>query len=102
MTHSTGSFFHDRSITLGSLLGVSSILELSRRSIIGRQSEPLKVKKPCKTIPWIFSLCSRDSIDVKNTTNTTPSLGQFLAVERRASNNIDELRRNNESPTHCL
>ncbi|XP_057536399.1 uncharacterized protein At3g17950-like isoform X1 [Amaranthus tricolor] len=91
-TESTGSFFHDRSITLGSLIGVSSILELSRRSIRGRRPEPLKVKKPCKSKPWIFSLCSRDSIDVKSTTNNTPSLGQFLAVERRAANN--EQRRN--------
>ncbi|XP_074295092.1 uncharacterized protein LOC141622956 isoform X2 [Silene latifolia] len=82
-TESTGSFFHDRSITLGSLIGVSSILEFSRRSIRGRRPEPLKVKKPCKTRPWIFSLCSRDSIDVKTTTTTTPSLAQFLAVERR-------------------
>ncbi|KNA12287.1 hypothetical protein SOVF_126910 isoform B [Spinacia oleracea] len=86
-TESTGSFFHDRSITLGSLIGVSSILELSRRSIRGRRSEPLKVKKPCKAKPWIFSLCSRDSIDVKSSTTNTPSLGQFLAVERRAANN---------------
>lgn len=91
-TESTGSFFHDRSITLGSLIGVSSILELSRRSIRGRRPEPLKNKKPCKAKPWIFSLCSRDSIDVKSTTNNTPSLGQFLAVERRAANN--EQRRN--------
>ncbi|XP_021720872.1 uncharacterized protein At3g17950-like isoform X1 [Chenopodium quinoa] len=91
-TESTGSFFHDRSITLGSLIGVSSILELSRRSIRGRRPEPLKVKKPCKTKPWIFSLCSRDSIDVKSSTTSTPSLGQFLAVERRAANN--EHRRN--------
>lgn len=92
---STGSFFHDRSITLGSLIGVSSILELSRRSIRGRRAEPLKVKKPCKAKPWIFSLCSRDSIDVKSTTHNTPSLGQFLAVERRAANND---QRRNQSP----
>ncbi|KAL9235298.1 hypothetical protein vseg_010069 [Gypsophila vaccaria] len=96
-TESTGSFFHDRSITLGSLIGVSSFLEFSRRSIRGRRSEPLQVKKPCKTRPWIFSLCAKDSIDVKNTTNTTPSLGQFLAVERRASNN-EQNRRVNGSP----
>ncbi|KMT05260.1 hypothetical protein BVRB_7g174000 isoform A [Beta vulgaris subsp. vulgaris] len=94
-TESTGSFFHDRSITLGSLIGVSSILELSRRSIRGRRAEPLKVKKPCKAKPWIFSLCSRDSIDVKSTTHNTPSLGQFLAVERRAANND---QRRNQSP----
>ncbi|KAJ8452565.1 hypothetical protein Cgig2_004901 [Carnegiea gigantea] len=84
-TESTGSFFHDRSITLGSLLGVSSILELSRRSIRARRPEPLKVKKHCKSKPWIFSLCSRDSIDVKSTPANTPSLGQFLAVERRTA-----------------
>ncbi|GAB4860168.1 hypothetical protein Ancab_011646 [Ancistrocladus abbreviatus] len=90
-TQSTGSFFHDRSITLGSLIGVSTILELSRRSVRGRRPEPLRVKKPCKSKIWLFSLCSRDSTDVKDVHNT-PSLGHFLAVERRAAGN--EYRRN--------
>ncbi|KAJ8439885.1 hypothetical protein Cgig2_003951 [Carnegiea gigantea] len=100
-TESTGSFFLDRSITLGTLLGVSSILELSRRSMRGRMPEPLRTKKPCKSKPWIFSLCSRDTLDIKNTTtttatNTAPSLGQFLAVERRAAC-IDH-RRHDQDP----
>ncbi|GAB4824391.1 hypothetical protein Ancab_007278 [Ancistrocladus abbreviatus] len=96
-TESTGSFFHDRSITLGSLIGVSSILELSRRSIRGRQPEPLKVTKPCKSKTWFFSLCSRDSTDVKDA-NSAPSLGHFLAVERRAASN--EYRRNRSPNTY--
>ncbi|OMO91241.1 hypothetical protein COLO4_18499 [Corchorus olitorius] len=67
-TESTGSFFHDKSITLGSLIGVSSILELSKRS---------------------------DTTDADQhnviANNNVPSLGHFLAVERRAAS---EYRRN--------
>ncbi|KAG4978743.1 hypothetical protein JHK82_038027 [Glycine max] len=44
-TESTGSFFPDQSITLGSLMGVSSIVELSRRSLRGTKAELLKSKK---------------------------------------------------------
>ncbi|KAJ8754070.1 hypothetical protein K2173_001968 [Erythroxylum novogranatense] len=92
-TESTWSFLHDKSITLGSLIGVSSILELSRRSIRGRAVEPLKEQKNCRSKPWLFSLCSRLSTDAINT-NNTPSLGHFLEVERRAANG----QRRNLSP----
>ncbi|KAI3474088.1 hypothetical protein Pfo_028876 [Paulownia fortunei] len=60
---STGSFFHDKSITLGSLIGISSILELSRRSTRGRIAEPVRNKKNYKTKTWFLSLCSRLSTD---------------------------------------
>ncbi|KAJ7947657.1 60S Ribosomal protein [Quillaja saponaria] len=83
-SQSTGSFFHDKSVTFGSLIGVSSILELSRRSLRGRKTEILKNKKGNKSRNWLFSLCSRDSTNVDNV-NKTPSLGHFLAVERRAA-----------------
>lgn len=82
---STGSFFHDRSITLGSLMGVSSILELSRRSMRGRPSENLRGKKNCKSKPWLFSLCSKLNTDAVSMSNGTPSLGHFLESERRAA-----------------
>lgn len=81
---STGSFFHDKSITLGSLMGLSSILNLSRRSTRGRMAETLKDKKNYKSKTWLFSLCSRlntDAVCMKD----TPSLGHFLEVERRAA-----------------
>ncbi|KAL5716670.1 hypothetical protein ACHQM5_009801 [Ranunculus cassubicifolius] len=84
-TESTGSFFHDKSITLGSLIGVSSILELSGRSFRGRGGpESTREKKNYRTKTWPFSLCSRNSVDTKNVI-TPSSLGHFLAVERRAS-----------------
>ncbi|GMI92147.1 hypothetical protein HRI_002884000 [Hibiscus trionum] len=96
-TQSTGSFFHDNSITLGRLIGVSSILELSKRSIKGRKTEAPREKR-CnnnRSKVWLFSLCSRDSTDAENVqANNVPSLGHFLAVERRVAN-----RRNNQSPT---
>ncbi|GER28609.1 acyl-CoA N-acyltransferases super family protein [Striga asiatica] len=83
---STGSFFHDKSITLGSLIGISNILELSRRSTRGRQiTEPVRNKKNnYKTRTWFLSLCSRLSTDAVST-NNAPSLGHFLEAERRAA-----------------
>lgn len=102
---STGSFFHDKSITLGSLIGVNSILELSRRSLRGRTKteDNCKAKKSNnnnsnnKSRIWFFSLCSRNSTDAECVSNAQ-SLGHFLAVERKAAN---ECRRNQPlmSPT---
>ncbi|KAJ8899815.1 hypothetical protein K2173_019516 [Erythroxylum novogranatense] len=83
-TESTGSFFHEKSITLGSLIGVSGILELSRTSRRGRTVETLKEQKNFKSKPGLFSLCSRLSTDAINT-STTPSLGHFLEAERKAA-----------------
>ncbi|KAL2485230.1 hypothetical protein Adt_29986 [Abeliophyllum distichum] len=81
---STGSFFHDKGITFGSLIGVSSIVELSKRSTRGRIAEPTRNKKSCKSKSWFLSLCSKLSSDsVCN--NSTPSLRQFLEVERRTA-----------------
>ncbi|XVF46515.1 hypothetical protein PTKIN_Ptkin03bG0033200 [Pterospermum kingtungense] len=100
---STGSFFHDRSITLGSLIGVSSILELSKRSVRGRKPETTREKRSNnnnnRSRVWLFSLCSRDNTDAENVNdaNNAPSLGHFLAVERRAAN---QCRRNHTSPSH--
>ncbi|CAN1135240.1 Uncharacterized protein At3g17950 [Linum perenne] len=100
-TESTGSFFHDKSITLGSLIGFSNILELSRRSIRGRggRSDSLREhhrysnhnNNRFKPKPWmIFSLCSKHSTDaVNSTTNNSkiqpPCLGHLLEEERRAA-----------------
>lgn len=96
---STGSFFQDRSITLGSLMGATSILELSRRSSRFRTSEAsLRARKshqhhrPSK--PWLFSLCSRLSTDAVRI-ETAPSLGYFLDVERRSAITY---RKNNSRP----
>ncbi|KAJ4842684.1 hypothetical protein Tsubulata_014906 [Turnera subulata] len=96
-TESTGSFFHDKSITLGSLIGVSSILELSRRSTRGRGAETLRDQKNSnyKSKPWLFSLCSRLTTDALSTNKNTPSLGHFLEAERRAAGT----QRRNMSPT---
>ncbi|KAJ9128673.1 hypothetical protein P3X46_034625, partial [Hevea brasiliensis] len=91
---STGSFFHDRSITLGSLIGVSNILELSRKSSRVRKVEVIKEKKSNKKPKtWLFSLCSRDTTDAQSV-NNPPSLAHFLAVERRAANEYGR----NQSP----
>ncbi|KAI4354450.1 hypothetical protein L6164_003310 [Bauhinia variegata] len=83
-TESTGSFFHDKSISLGSLIGISSFFELSRRSTRGRTVETSKDKKNHKLKPWLFSLCSKlttDAVIVRD----APSLGHYLEAERRAA-----------------
>lgn len=90
---STASFFHDRSVTLGNLMGVSSILEFSRRSRRRGKilSDPLgtKTKPYPKSKAWClgFCLCQKDHgdvIDVSRNNNIVP-LGHFLEVERRAA-----------------
>lgn len=82
LLQSTGSFFHTRkSITLGSLIGISGIIEQSTR---GRISEPISNKKNYKTKTWFPSLCSKLSTDVVST-NNAPSLVYFLEAERRAT-----------------
>ncbi|THG01079.1 hypothetical protein TEA_007516 [Camellia sinensis var. sinensis] len=97
---STGSFFRDKSITLGSLIGVSNILELSRRSMRGRvPSETSREKRGFKQRPWLFSLCSKLTTDAvnmnNNNNNNTPSLGHLLEAERRVSATT---YRRNQSP----
>ncbi|KAF5446954.1 hypothetical protein F2P56_032547 [Juglans regia] len=105
-TESTGSFFHDRSVTLGSLIGVSSILELSRRSIRRRKTEPLKEKKSSSKLPrslGFFSLCLRDRTDGMSVKNPS-SLRHFLAVERKtsAAADHDEYYQRNQNPINGI
>lgn len=110
-TQSTGSFFHDNSTTLGTLMGVSTINnlhDLPRRSssvIPKGRSRPAEViptvkKKNTQLRPktWCLSLCPRNTKDAKieNTFNNTPSLAQFLALERRANNGGHRIGRD-----HC-
>ncbi|XWS74138.1 hypothetical protein CRYUN_Cryun02cG0189900 [Craigia yunnanensis] len=100
-TESTGSFFHDKSITLGRLIGVSSILELSKRSVRGRKAETTREKRSNnnnnRSKVWLFSLCSRDNTDAENVeANNAPSLGHFLAAERRTAS---QYRRNHSPAT---
>ncbi|MQM19975.1 hypothetical protein Taro_052987 [Colocasia esculenta] len=89
-TESTGSFFHDRSITLGRLIGITSILELSGGSFSSRRQRQDSVrsrKGGQKPRSWFFfSLCARTTVDGETVAaDKAPSLGHFLAVERRAS-----------------
>ena len=80
-------------------MGVSSIVHLSRRSARARRPETSGSKKICQSKIWCFSLCPRDRTDAdqsvtNNNNNIAPSLGHFLAVERRAA---DEHRRSHSS-----
>lgn len=96
------SFFRDRSYTLGNLIGISSFLELSRRSNRTRNDQSAarnhQHQKNLKTYykPWIFSICSKLSTNAtvishnriinedNDGRNNVQSLGHFLMVERRA------------------
>ncbi|KAF4381272.1 hypothetical protein F8388_016228 [Cannabis sativa] len=72
--------------TLGNLIGVSSIFQLSRRSTRGRTPENLSGGKILKSKPWRFSsLCSKLTTDAVTDSNNTPSLGHFLETERTRS-----------------
>ncbi|KAH9316150.1 hypothetical protein KI387_024777, partial [Taxus chinensis] len=90
-TESTGSFFYDKSITLGSLMGLKSDVGLSTRVIVHGQelpSEepevPRKNTRSKKSFKSWWRLCrNRDDYDCHR--NANPSLGQFLEVERRSS-----------------
>ncbi|RDY03169.1 hypothetical protein CR513_13276, partial [Mucuna pruriens] len=94
-TQSTGSFFRDKSITLGSLIGISSFLEL-RRSTRGIMMEPSKDnKRNHKLRPRLFSLCSKLTTDAV-IVNDAPSLGHYLVAERRAAGTH---RRNSQCST---
>ncbi|KEH22841.1 hypothetical protein MtrunA17_Chr7g0237941 [Medicago truncatula] len=84
-TQSTGSFFHDKSITLGNLIRVSSFLQLSRRSSRGRVMDSSNDnKRNHKQKPWLFSLCCNLSTDAVNG-NDAHSLGHYLEAERKAA-----------------
>ncbi|EOA21684.1 hypothetical protein CARUB_v10002109mg [Capsella rubella] len=102
-SQSMGSFFRDRSYTLGNLIGISSFLELSRRSNRTRIDQTAarnhQHQKSLRTNykPWIFSICSKLSTnatvishnritneDNNGGRNNVQSLGHFLMVERRA------------------
>ncbi|KAK8695844.1 hypothetical protein V6N13_000991 [Hibiscus sabdariffa] len=87
------------SITFGSLIGVSSILELSKRSVRGKKAEASKqnrINNNKRSKVWVFSLCSRDNVDAESDTmiDIPSSLGHFLAAERRAASGC----RRNHSP----
>ncbi|XVF76628.1 hypothetical protein PTKIN_Ptkin13bG0281500 [Pterospermum kingtungense] len=76
-TQSTGSFFPDKSITLGSLIGISSFIEHSRRSTERRTTETSRDQKNnYKSRSWLFSLCSKLSADAVDTNNNAQSLGE--------------------------
>ncbi|EPS67168.1 hypothetical protein M569_07609, partial [Genlisea aurea] len=101
-TESSDSFFHEKSTSLGSLIGASSssssssgVLKLSRRSTTATESKRgNKRRKNYKTKIWFFSLCppelSTDAVST-DTNNNAPSLGHFLEAERR-------VRRRNTGP----
>lgn len=96
-TESTGSFFYDKSITLGSLMGLKSDVGVSPRVVVRRQEIPSRESeapsrqntRPKKLRSW-WRLC-RDSDDHDCHRHINPSLEQFLEEERRTTgSNIGE------------
>lgn len=91
-TESTGSFFYDKSITLGSLMGLKSDVGVSPRVVVHAQEltsrEPEAPRsrqntRSKKSKSW-WRLC-RDSDDCDCHRNINPSLEQFLEEERRTT-----------------
>ncbi|XP_054784996.1 uncharacterized protein LOC129291567 isoform X5 [Prosopis cineraria] len=115
-SQSPGSLFHEKTITLGTLIGDSSLLELSQRLNRGRTVvDPTKDsnKKSHKMKPWLLSLCSKkttDAVSVKD----GPSLGHYLEAERRAatsfrfnhsvcaSSHFSPIQRSNSLSSPCI
>jgi len=96
-TESTGSFFYEKSITLGSLMGIKSgVGRLSPRVVRGqeipsRESEVPRSRQNTrfkKSKSW-WRLC-RDSDDYDSHRNINPSLEQFLEEERRITDSNRE------------
>lgn len=93
-TESTGSFFYDKSITLGNLIGLQSDLAVSTRAIDGREhpssETPRRHKRNSRSKSWWGFCGSSAGCDQSN---MPPSLGQFLEVERRvaASNRREKM-----------
>ncbi|AED90472.1 hypothetical protein AtNW77_Chr5g0085021 [Arabidopsis thaliana] len=117
-SQSMGSFFRDRSYTLGNLIGISSFLELSRRSNRTRNDQTGAARnhqhhKNLKTYykPWIFSICSKLSTNAtvishnriineeNDGRNNVQSLGHFLIMERRA---VGSTIRSTPTPTPTM
>jgi hypothetical protein len=75
------SFPNNQSRTLGSLIGIASMLEFSNRSInLGNTTTKRNLK-----IKDLFSLCLRSNLD-EDSVARAPSLGRFLEMERSANN----------------
>jgi len=77
-------------------MGVNSIVELSRRSIRGTKTEMFKSKKDHNKFKFsscLLCLCSRSR--EAEVAHNPPSLGQFLAVERRVANGNRKCHRSN-------
>lgn len=84
-----GSFFRDRSITLGSLIGIASLFDMSNRSLRRRPENSSRIKKNRNgnhraAKHWFSSLCTKAQLSGE-VAGSAPSLGHFLEAERRAS-----------------
>ncbi|CAH9109159.1 unnamed protein product [Cuscuta epithymum] len=97
-TESTGSsFFLDRSTTLGTLIGITRIMNLSRRS-----TRETVIETVDKKHNWsrCFSMCPTKSTDAADMTSIRSHkagapLGHFLAVERSDANRNDRIIHHN-------
>ncbi|ERM95041.1 hypothetical protein AMTRI_Chr07g80980 [Amborella trichopoda] len=83
-TVSTGSFFYDKSVTLGNLIGLQQELGASNGRTNTRdlnQTRQNHKNQSSKSWCCLYTRADAQSIEP----NSTPSLGQFLEVERRAA-----------------
>ncbi|XP_074558284.1 uncharacterized protein At3g17950-like [Curcuma longa] len=100
-TESAGSFFRDRSsiVTLGSLIGITGLLDLSSRSLRRRKENSSSIKKKSNggdhkaAKHWFSSLCAKAQLGGEVDSSADPSLGHFLEAERRAGDAHQTSRR---------
>ncbi|KAL9256253.1 hypothetical protein AKJ16_DCAP17919 [Drosera capensis] len=83
---STESFYQDRSISLGNLIGISTILHISRISTRGNR--PVSANTNSKKningrFTWLFTLCLKPACNDHTRTTDNKSLASFLEQERR-------------------
>ncbi|KAL5991962.1 hypothetical protein ACLOJK_012874 [Asimina triloba] len=89
-TQSTGSFFPEKSTTLGNLIGIRSIIEVSGRRR-GEEESPEELKRMscggCRARAWFsLSRCAKLACGAdKRHNNPQSTLAHFLEVERRAA-----------------
>ncbi|KAI3973724.1 hypothetical protein MKX01_031144 [Papaver californicum] len=112
-TESTGSFFPDKSMTLGSLMGVSSITDLSGRSLTGRRSlmesfrtvkdnnhNSNKMKSYKKY--WLFSLLCAKPISAADIDHNNKTKSKFCTSPQSQSSHCLGSSNVNGFPLSCI
>ncbi|GAB2295729.1 hypothetical protein Dimus_029882 [Dionaea muscipula] len=89
-TESSGSFFQDRSMSLGCLIGMSTTVQVRQVSTKGNEPGPTKLKghkSINRSLDWLFALCMKPASDDHRRMKSNHSLGFLIEEEKRRSRN---------------